>query len=63
MSAKYDKPIVVGSEPIAFGAALSTKIIRSLADRNAVSYDMPHKPAAAFANLVKYGEYLNQNSK
>jgi acyl-CoA synthetase (NDP forming) len=63
MSAKYDKPIVVGSEPIAFGAALSKKIIRSLADRNSVCYDMPHKPAAAFANLAKYGEYLNQNSR
>jgi len=63
MSAKYDKPIVVGSEPIAFGAELATKIIRSLADRNCVSYDMPHKPAAAFASLAKYAEYLNQNSQ
>jgi acyl-CoA synthetase (NDP forming) len=60
---KYDKPIVVGSEPIAFGADLANKIIRSLADRNCVSYDMPHKAAAAFAYLAKYGEYLNQNSK
>jgi acyl-CoA synthetase (NDP forming) len=60
---KYNKPIVVGSEPIAFGADLANKIIRSLADRNCVSYDMPHKAAAAFAYLAKYGEYLNQNSK
>jgi acyl-CoA synthetase (NDP forming) len=60
---KYDKPIVVGSEPIAFGAGLSNKIIRALADRNCVSYDMPHKAAAAFAYLAKYGEFLNQNSK
>jgi acyl-CoA synthetase (NDP forming) len=62
MTAKYDKPIVVGSEPIAFGAALSRKIIRSLADRNCISYDMPHKPAAAFASLANYAEYLNQTS-
>jgi acyl-CoA synthetase (NDP forming) len=60
---KYNKPIVVGSEPIAFGASLAKKIIRSLADRNCVSYDMPHKAAAAFAYLAKYGEFLNQNSK
>jgi len=60
---KYNKPIVVGSEPIAFGADLANKIIRSLADRNCVSYDMPHKAAAAFAYLAKYGEFLNQNSK
>jgi acyl-CoA synthetase (NDP forming) len=59
---KYHKPIVVGSEPIAFGADLANKIIRSLADRNCVSYDMPHKAAAAFANLAKYGEFLNQES-
>ena len=63
LTAKYDKPIVVGSEPIAFGAGLAKKIIRSLADRNCVSYDMPHKPAAAFAYLAKYAEYLNQNGK
>jgi len=60
---KYNKPIVVGSEPIAFGADLANKIIRSLADRNCVSYDMPHKAAAAFAYLAKYGEFLNQNSR
>jgi acyl-CoA synthetase (NDP forming) len=60
---KYNKPIVVGSEPIAFGADLANKIIRSLADRNCVSYDMPHKAAAAFAYLARYNEYLNQNSK
>jgi acyl-CoA synthetase (NDP forming) len=59
---KYNKPIVVGSEPIAFGAALSKKIIRSLADRNCVCYDMPHKPAGAFVSLAKYAEYLNQTS-
>ena len=63
MTAKYDKPVVVGSEPIAFGQGLSTKIIRALAGRNAVSYDMPHKPADAFASLVRYAEYLNQNNR
>ncbi len=63
LTAKYDKPIVVGSEPIAFSANLSSKIIRALADKNCVSYDMPHKPAAAFAYLAKYGEYLNQTTK
>ena len=63
MSARHDKPIVVGSEPIAFGAKLSGKIIRSLADKNAVSYDMPHKPADAFAALANYAEYLKQNGK
>jgi acyl-CoA synthetase (NDP forming) len=63
LTAKYDKPIVVGSEPIAFGAGLAKKTIRSLADRNSVCYDMPHKAAAAFANLAKYAEYLNQSSK
>jgi hypothetical protein len=62
MTAKYNKPIVVGSEPIAFGATLGRKIIRSLANMNCVSYDMPHKPATAFASLVKYAEYLNQTS-
>jgi acyl-CoA synthetase (NDP forming) len=60
MTAKYNKPIVVGSEPIAFGATLGRKIIRSLADSNCVSYDMPHKPATAFAALANYAEYLNQ---
>ncbi|OGN91590.1 MAG: hypothetical protein A2Z70_04525 [Chloroflexi bacterium RBG_13_48_17] len=60
---KYNKPIVVGSEPIAFGASLAKKIIRSLANRNCVSYDMPHKAAAAFAYLARYAEYLNQNTK
>jgi len=63
MTAKYDKPVVVGSEPIAFGQALSTKIIRALAERNAVSYDMPHKPADAFASLANYAEYLNHDGK
>jgi acyl-CoA synthetase (NDP forming) len=63
LTAKYDKPIVVGSEPIAFGAGLAKKTIRALADRNSVCYDMPHKAAAAFANLAKYAEYLNQSSK
>jgi acyl-CoA synthetase (NDP forming) len=62
MTAKYNKPVVVGSEPIAFGATLGRKIIRSLADRNCVSYDMPHKPATAFAALANYAEYLNQTS-
>jgi acyl-CoA synthetase (NDP forming) len=61
LTAKYGKPIVVGSEPIAFGAGLAKKIIRSLAERNAVCYDLPHKPATAFASLAKYAEYLNQN--
>ena len=59
----YKKPIVVGSEPIAFGATLAKRIIRALSARNAICYDMPHKAAAAFANLAKYAEYLNQNSK
>jgi acyl-CoA synthetase (NDP forming) len=59
---KYKKPIIVGSEPIAFGASLAARIIRTLADRNYVCYNMPHKAAAAFANLSKYGEYLRQNS-
>ena len=63
MTAKYDKPVVVGSEPIAFGQGLATKIIRALAERNAVSYDMPHKPADAFAALANYAEYLNHDGK
>jgi acyl-CoA synthetase (NDP forming) len=63
MSARHDKPIVVGSEPIAFGAGLANKTIRALANRNCVCYNMPHKPAAAFASLAKYAEYLNQNGK
>ncbi len=62
LSNKYKKPIIVASEPMAFAANLTRKIVRTLADRNSVCYDMPHKAATAFANLAKYSEYLNQDS-
>ncbi len=60
---KYKKPTIVASEPMAFSASLAKKIIRALADRNSVCYDMPHQAAAAFANLARYSEYLNQGNK
>jgi len=60
LSDKYKKPIIVASEPMAFAANLTRKIVRTLADMNSVCYDMPHKAATAFANLAKYSEYLNQ---
>jgi acyl-CoA synthetase (NDP forming) len=63
MTQKYQKPVFVASEPIAFGGSLAKRIIRTLVDRNSVCYDMPHKAAAAFANLARYNEYLNQDSK
>jgi len=62
LSGKYKKPIIVASEPMAFAANLTRKIVQTLADRNSVCYDMPHKAATAFANLAKYREYLNQNN-
>ena len=63
LSAKYKKPIVVASEPMAFADNLTRKIVKTLADRNSVCYDMPHKAATAFANLAKYSEYMNQDSE
>ena len=63
LSDKYKKPIIVASEPMAFAANLTRKIVKTLADRNSVCYDLPNKAATAFANLVKYSEYLNQDSK
>ncbi|MBM4446083.1 MAG: hypothetical protein FJ023_01860 [Chloroflexi bacterium] len=63
MTDEYKKPIIVASEPMAFSANLSKRIIRTLASRNSICYDMPHKAASAFANLAKYSEYLNQDSK
>jgi acyl-CoA synthetase (NDP forming) len=61
LAKKYDKPTIVASEPLAFGAALANRIIRTLAERNSVCYDMPHQAAAAMANLAWYSEYLRQN--
>ncbi len=61
LSKKYDKPTIVASEPLAFGATLAHKITRILAQRNSVCYDMPHQAAAAMANLAWYSEYLKQN--
>ncbi|UCH50692.1 MAG: CoA-binding protein, partial [Chloroflexota bacterium] len=61
LSDKYKKPIIVASEPMAFAANVTRKINQALADRSSVSYDMPHKAAIAFANLVNYSEYLNQS--
>ena len=63
LSDKYKKPIVVASEPMAFAANLTRKIVKTLADKNSVCYDLPHKAATAFANLVKYSEYLNQDNE
>jgi len=61
LAKKYDKPTIVASEPLAFGAALANRIIRTLAERNSVCYDMPHQAAVAMANLAWYSEYLRQN--
>jgi acyl-CoA synthetase (NDP forming) len=61
LSKKYDKPTIVASEPLAFGAALASRIIHTLAERNSVCYDMPHQAAAAMANLAWYSRYLRQN--
>lgn len=62
LTAKYAKPLIVASEPLAFGATMARKVTHILAERNAVCYDMPHQAAVAMANLARYGEYLRQNS-
>jgi acyl-CoA synthetase (NDP forming) len=62
LAKKYDKPTIVASELLAFGAAFAHKITRILAQRNSICYDMPHQAAAAMANLAYYSEYLRQNN-
>lgn len=62
LTEKYDKPAIVASEPLAFGAALEHKITRILAQKNSVCYDMPHQAAVAMANLAWYSEYIRQSS-
>ncbi len=61
LAKKYDKPTIVASEPLAFGAALAQKITRILAQKTSVCYDMPDQAAAAMANLAWYSEYVRQN--
>ena len=60
LSDRYHKPVIVASEPIAFGAQFARKIAHAIADRNTVCYEMPHQAAAVFARLVQYSEYRNQ---
>jgi acyl-CoA synthetase (NDP forming) len=60
LSDRYDKPVVVASEPFGFGAALNRRITHAIADRNSVYYEMPHQAASVFAKLVQYGEYRRQ---
>ena len=57
----HQKPVVVGSEPIAFGTGFTDKITRAIAERNSVCYGMPHQAASALASLVQYSEYLRQD--
>ncbi len=60
LSDRYNKPVVVASEPFGFGAALNRRITHAIADRNSVYYEMPHQAASVFAKLVQYGEYRRQ---
>jgi hypothetical protein len=59
LSDRYDKPLVVASEPMAFGSQFARKIAHAIADRNTVCYEMPHQAAAVFARLAQYSEYRN----
>jgi acyl-CoA synthetase (NDP forming) len=56
----YNKPLIVASEPMAFGSQFARKIAHAIADRNTVCYEMPHQAAAVFARLAQYSEYRNQ---
>jgi len=61
LSDRYNKPLIVASEPMAFGSQFARKIAHAIADRNAICYEMPHQAAAAFASLAQYSEYQNQD--
>jgi len=58
----HQKPVVVASEPPAFGSGSADKVTRTIAERNSVCYHMPHQAASALASLVQYGKYLSQDS-
>ena len=56
----YNKPLIVASEPMAFGSQFARKIAHAISDRNTICYEMPHQAAAVFARLAQYSEYRNQ---
>ena len=58
----HQKPVVVASEPFAFGPTSADKVISAIAEKDSVCYSMPHQAASALASLVQYGEYLRQDS-
>jgi len=60
LSDHYNKPLIVASEPMAFGSQFARKIAHAIADRNTICYEMPHQAAAVFARLAQYSEYQNQ---
>jgi acetyltransferase len=60
LSDRYNKPLIVASEAMAFGSQFARKIAHAIADRNTVCYEMPHQAAAAFARLAQYSEYRSQ---
>jgi acyl-CoA synthetase (NDP forming) len=61
LSDRYNKPLIVASEPMAFGSQFARRIAHAIADRNTMCYEMPHQAAAVFARLAQYSEYLNQD--
>lgn len=55
----YNKPLIVASEPMAFGSQFARKIAHAISDRNTICYEMPHQAAMVFARLAQYSEYRN----
>jgi hypothetical protein len=53
LAQRYNRPTIVASEPLAFGASLADRIIRILVERNSVCYDMPYQETTAFASLAQ----------
>jgi len=57
---RYKKPVVAASQRLSNSPRLISRIARTLGERNAVYYDMPHQAAVALASLAEYSEYLRQ---
>jgi acyl-CoA synthetase (NDP forming) len=60
LSERYQKPIVLASPQLDFGALPAQETVRILAEHDAICFELPDQAAAAFARLVQYSEYRNQ---
>lgn len=57
---RYQKPIVLASPQLDFGALTAQETVRILAEHNSTCFELPDRAAAAFTRLVQYSEYRNQ---